>query len=160
MSCMHNKYHMQIIMHAKHVMHAPQFMHAHHACTTYQISDQISESDLNDHDHGMDDLEIGPKWAQKTLQLAGELVGDPTDPQCLDEATKLPQLEAIANSDLDFIGFRFQRRSCMHITHVQWIMHELQIMHEHHACKEYDSCTTCMHRRSFMHSKSCMQIVA
>jgi hypothetical protein len=31
--------------------------------TTYQISDQISESDLNDHDHRMDDPEISPKWA-------------------------------------------------------------------------------------------------
>jgi hypothetical protein len=47
--------------------------------TTYQILDQISESNLNDHDHGMDDPEIRPKWAQKTLQSAGELVGDPTD---------------------------------------------------------------------------------
>ena len=47
--------------------------------TTYQISDQILESDLNDHDHGIDGLEIRPKWAQKTLQSAGELVGDPTD---------------------------------------------------------------------------------
>ena len=47
--------------------------------TTYQILDQISKSDLNDHDHGMDDKEIRPKWAQKTLQSVDELVGDPID---------------------------------------------------------------------------------
>ena len=47
--------------------------------TTYQISNQISESDLNDHDHGIDDLEIRPKWAQKTLQSVGEPIGDTTD---------------------------------------------------------------------------------
>ena len=99
-----------------------------------------------------------------------------TDLKCLDEAARLPQWDAIANSDLDFIGFIFQRRSCMHIMHANHVMHEHrscmhtkshmqiimhanygmhapQIMYAHHAC------TSRMHHGSCMHYRSCMKIM-
>ena len=128
-------------------------------------------------------LVINPFHIHKACsQFWESLLATAIDPQCLDEADGLPQWDAIANSDLDFIGFRFQRRSCIHIMHANHVMHEHkscmhtkyhmqiimhakhvmhapQIMHAHHACTTYHACTSCMHHGSCMHYRSCMNIM-
>ena len=52
-------------------------------------------------------LVINPFHIQKACSQFWEaLLATTIDPQCLDEANRLPQWDAIANSDLDFIGFK------------------------------------------------------
>ena len=120
-------------------------------------------------------LVINPFHIHKACsQIWEALLATAIDPQCLDEDSRLPQWDAIANSDLNFIGFRFQRRSCMHIMHANHVMHEHrscmhtkyhmqiimhakhvmhapQFMHAHHACITDHACTSCMHHISCMH---------
>ena len=76
-------------------------------------------------------LVINPFHIHKACSQFWEaLLATVIDPQCLDEADGLPQWDAIANSDLDFIGFKMKSMSCMHQkscmhnkSHMQIIMH-------------------------------------
>ena len=60
-------------------------------------------------------LVINPFHIHKACSQFWEaLLATATDLKCLDEAARIPQWDAIANSDLDFIGFKMKSMSCMH----------------------------------------------
>jgi hypothetical protein len=64
-------------------MHLP-LEEDHRDDTSYhsdQISDLISESDSEVHEHACVDPEPRPKWAQSILPTVDDLVDDPVDPR-------------------------------------------------------------------------------